>query len=67
VLWLEITGVFFALFSVFFAQNAWKLRANLHTIGADHDHVLIYLAVSVLFAYFSLSSFVRARKKARKR
>ena len=26
VLWLEITGLFFAIFGLFFAQNAYKLR-----------------------------------------
>lgn len=67
VLWLEVTGVFFALFAIFFAQSAWKMRASLHTSGADHEHLLIYIAVFVVFAYFSLSSFMRAGRKSRKR
>ncbi|MHB1021540.1 MAG: hypothetical protein ACYC46_02585 [Acidobacteriaceae bacterium] len=67
VLGLEIAGVFFALFAIFFGQNAWKLRSNLHTAGIDHVHFLIYTAVFFAFAYFSLSSFVRASKKSRKR
>ena len=38
-LWLEVTGLFFALFALFFAQNAYKVRTDaLH--GPEHAHFL---------------------------
>ena len=62
VLWLEITGLFFALFGLFFAQNAYKLR-HVWFSGPDHTRFLIYAAVTLAFFYFAFSSFWRARKK----
>jgi hypothetical protein len=65
VLWLEITGLFFAIFALFFAQNAWKLR---HAVtSADHRRLLTYLIVTVVFAWFTFSSFYRARRKSRQK
>lgn len=66
ILWLEITGLFFAVFSLFFIQGVYRLRADWLT-GPNHDKVLMYAAVSVLFLYFSISSFVRAHKKQQKK
>jgi|SRR5579862_1156725 len=62
VLWLEVTGLFFAIFGLFFAQNAWKLRHAWNS-GPEHSRFLIYAAVTVVFFYFTFSSFYRARKK----
>jgi hypothetical protein len=62
VLWLEVTGLFFALFGLFFAQNAYKLRHAWFS-GHDHSRFLIYVVVTVVFFYFTFSSFYRARKK----
>jgi len=64
VLWLEITGLFFALFGLFFAQNAYKLRHAWYS-GADHSRFLIYVVVTLVFFYFTFSSFYRARRKER--
>lgn len=64
-LWLEITGLFFALFAVFFGQNAWKTRLSaLH--GPEHTHFLLYSLVSLIFVYFCVSSFVKARHRGRR-
>ncbi len=65
VLWLEITGCFFALFAAFFAQNVYQLRSQ-YLSGAGHQKFLLYVALTVVFVYFSASSFVRARMKARR-
>jgi len=62
MLWHEVTGVFFALFALFFAQGVWRARADWHQ-GAEHAHFELYLAMAALFAYFSVSSFVRSRCK----
>lgn len=66
VLWLEITGLFFALFSLFFAQGVYRLRSDWHG-GPNHQKLMIYAAVGVLFLYFAVSSFYRARRKQKKR
>jgi hypothetical protein len=66
MLWHEVTGVFFALFALFFAQGVWHARAAWHQ-GAEHQHFLLYLAMTALFAYFSISSFVRSRRGPHKR
>jgi hypothetical protein len=62
VLWLEITGLFFALFAAFFGQSVYKFR-NDWKGGPDHTHFLIYAALTVLFTVFTLSQFYRARQK----
>jgi hypothetical protein len=66
VLWLEITGVFFTIFSLFFIQNAWRLHAAWQS-GPQHERFLMYAAIAVVFLYFSVSSFYRARRKQQKR
>lgn len=66
VLWLEVTGLFFALFSLFFAQGVYRLRADWHT-GPNHQRLLIYAAIGIVFLYFAVSSFYRARRKQQKR
>ena len=62
VLWLEITGLFFALFGVFFAQGVYRLRADWRS-GPNHERLLAYAAVALVFLYFSATSFYRARGK----
>lgn len=65
VLWLEITGLFFAIFALFFGQNAYKLR---HAATApERQRLALYCAGTLIFAWFTFSSFYRARRKERKR
>jgi hypothetical protein len=64
-LWLEITGLFFALFAVFFTQNVYRTREAWNH-GPEHSHFLLYLAFAALFAWFSVSSFLKANKKTTK-
>ena len=64
-LWLEITGLFFALFAAFFGQTAWKIRASvLH--GPEQAHFLLYAVATLIFLYFSISSFVKAARRGRR-
>jgi hypothetical protein len=65
VLWLEITGLFFALFALFFGQNVYKFRSSLLS-GPDHTHFLIYAVLTILFTWFAFSSFYKARLKEKK-
>ncbi|HEX6495703.1 MAG TPA: hypothetical protein VF018_09480 [Acidobacteriaceae bacterium] len=64
-LWLEITGLFFALFALFFGQNAWKTRLSALR-GPEHAHFLVYSLVTLVFLYFCISSFVKAARRGRK-
>lgn len=65
VLWLEITGLFFALFAAFFAQNLYKFR-NAYRGGLEHTHFLIYAALTLLFAFFAATQFYKARRKEKR-
>jgi hypothetical protein len=66
VLWLEITGLFFALFGLFFVQGVYRLRADWRT-GPSHQRLVVYAVVALVFLYFSVSSFYRAGQKQKKR
>ncbi len=66
ILWLEITGSFFGIFALFAASAVWTHRADLHPIPTNHDsrlHLFVFLAMALVFGYFSISSFVRAYRK----
>jgi hypothetical protein len=60
-LWHEVTGLFFALFALFFAQGLWRVR-HAWRLGPEHRHFEIDLAMTVLFLYFSISAFVHSRR-----
>lgn len=63
VLWYQIMGIFFALFCIFFAEHAWFV----YKASRFHDrHVFVYGALAILFAWFTLSSFWRSRRKPRR-
>jgi hypothetical protein len=65
IIWLQITGLFFSLFAIVFASNAYKLRQD-WAAGPGHARFLTYCAVTLLFAWFACSSFYRAGKKQRR-
>ena len=64
VLTLEITGVFFALFTAFFALHAWQAAK---AAGLHDRHVLVYASLALLFAWFTVTSFWRARSRQKRR
>jgi hypothetical protein len=66
VLWLEITGLFFGLITLFFAQNVYRFRLSWKT-GPDHGMFLLCAAVTALFAAFTVTQFYNARRKEKKR
>jgi len=63
-LWLEVTGTFFALVALATGRAAWKLRAAVHLPPTTHEAQRLYLCTAIFaaFAYFAVSSFVRARR-----
>ena len=65
VLWLEMTGLFFALFALFFVENVYRARGSWRQ-GADHIHWMLYVLLAAAFAWFSFSSFQRAYRKNRR-
>jgi hypothetical protein len=65
VLWLEITGLFFALFALFFVQSVYRVRTAWRQ-GPEHTHLLFYVALGLIFAWFSVSSFTRAYRKSKR-
>ncbi len=65
VLWLEITGLFFALFALFFVQSVYRVRTAWRQ-GPEHVHLLLYGAMALAFAWFSVSSFARAYRKSKR-
>jgi hypothetical protein len=65
VLWLEITGLFFALFTIFFVQSAYRVRGSWKG-GPEHAHLLLYGLLGLGFAWFSFSSFLRAYRKSKR-
>ena len=62
ILWLEVTGVFFALPVVVFAPAVWRSRLS-WAHGPDHRTFLVSLGIVLLFSYLSATSFLRARRK----
>jgi hypothetical protein len=61
VLWLEVTGFFFASFSVIGAGATWRE----YTHHAGNAKILAAAAFSLLFGYFGVTSFAKARRRNR--
>lgn len=65
VLWLEITGMFFALFALFFVQSIYRVHTAWRH-GPEHAHLLLYTLLAAGFGWFSFSSFARAYRKSKR-
>jgi hypothetical protein len=63
ILWLEITGLFFAFFALFFVQSVYRVHTAWRQ-GPEHGHLLLYSVLAVAFGWFSVSSFIRAYRKS---
>jgi hypothetical protein len=62
ILWLEITGLFFAFFALFFVQSVYRVHTAWRQ-GPEHTHLLLYVVLAAAFSWFSVSSFIRAYRK----
>ena len=60
VLWLQISGVFFALFTLFFVVHASQVYK---AAGWRDHHMIAYGLFAVLFGWFAVSSFWRAHHR----
>lgn len=65
VIWLQVTGVFFALVAFTMGAAAWRARMALRAAAGSHPAVKLYayVAFCALFTYFTVSSFVRAARR----
>ncbi len=68
ILWLEVTGVFFAIFALIIGEQVWKWHAavRLPPSNPGAQRLYLYTFLFALFAYFTVSSFVRARRRQRR-
>jgi hypothetical protein len=68
VLWLEVTGAFFAIFALIAGQQVWKWHGaiRLSPRAPDAQRLYVYVALFALFGYFTVSSFVRASRRQRR-
>jgi hypothetical protein len=70
VLWLEVSGFFFGLFASFALGAVLRLRGDWRltaTNAVGHRNLLVATIMLVLFGYFCVSNFVRARRRERGR
>lgn len=65
VIWLQVTGVFFALVASTMGMAAWRARSAFHATAGSHGAIKLYayMAFCALFTYFTVSSFVRAARR----
>lgn len=62
ILALEIFGVFFAVFAFSFLAHAWQAA---RVTGWHERHAAVLLGVGLVFLWFAVSSFWRAKRKQR--
>lgn len=65
VLWLEVSGAFFGIFALGALGGAWRLRGSWHEGRAAQEQLLGAAAMFLVFGYFCVSNFVRARRRER--
>lgn len=62
ILWLEVTGFFFGLFALYFAQDIWRTRLS-YAQGPQHQRFLVAVVLTAIFGYLCVSAFWRARRR----
>jgi hypothetical protein len=67
VLWMEVSGVFFGIFALFAMAAVWRLRGNWHAGTQARKELAVAAAMLVVFGYFCISNFVRARRREKRR
>ncbi|MGI9104609.1 MAG: hypothetical protein ACR2IF_19375 [Terriglobales bacterium] len=63
LLWLEITGVFFIFFGFAGVVAAWREYPKWQAGSIGPGKFFLALAFAVVFGWFGVSSFYRARRK----
>lgn len=64
ILWLEVTGFFFAVFALWVAGSAWNQWEKIRSGQSSSPmwHVLVGGVFSATLVYFAANSFLRARR-----
>ena len=67
-LWLRVTGLFFGLIAFTVGAGAWRVRSGWqHAFQSpEGTRFWLFAGVAAVFAYFAVSSFVRANLKERR-
>ncbi len=63
LLWLEITGLFFIVFALGFIARMPRAYDNYASGKGPRGHLILLLVLTVLFAWFGVTSFWRARRR----
>jgi hypothetical protein len=63
-LWLEVMGLFFLIMALSFASGTMKEYGKYHAGQSGSGRLAIAICVTLIFAWFGLSSFWRARRKS---
>jgi hypothetical protein len=66
IVWLEVTGVLFSLFAIAAAMEIWRRRADFHATGEPRRNLYIAIGMLLVFGWFTVSSFLRARRRAQR-
>jgi hypothetical protein len=66
VLWLEVTGVLFGLFAAVAGVAVWQDRGHFRAGGPVERHAWLALGMFALFAYFTVTSYVRAARRGKR-
>jgi hypothetical protein len=67
VVWLQVTGTFFAVIAAYLSQGLWAHRRDALGVSSTEARTyLVHAGAFALFAYFAVSSFVRARRRERR-
>ncbi|HWC15698.1 MAG TPA: hypothetical protein VG498_01730 [Terriglobales bacterium] len=68
ILWLEVTGFFFAVFAVWVlgaTWGQWRKIQSADALAPPMWHVGVGIAFAAVLIYFGVSSFWRARRAAK--
>lgn len=63
ILWLEVTGFFFLVFATVCGGAGWREYQRVVAGHAPMNRVYVAGALALLFAWFGVSSFWRARRR----
>lgn len=65
LLWLQITGLFFLVFALGFISRMPRAYDNYHHGRESAGHFGLLFVMTILFGWFGVTSFWRARRRQR--
>jgi hypothetical protein len=67
VLVLEVVGVFFGIFALYGVNTMWRVHTSWHTSSPGYRQFVGGALMLAVFGYFCVTSFLRARRRERRR